>query len=43
MEWPGIQIRQAIASNLIDKYLKFNFITTKGNKNCNASTREQTQ
>ena len=31
MEWPGIQITQAIASNLIDKFLKFNFITTKGN------------
>ena len=31
MEWPGIQIHEAIASNLIDKLLKFNFITTKGN------------
>ena len=31
MEWQGIQIPQAIASNLIDKLLKFNFVTAKGN------------
>jgi len=31
MEWLGVQIPQAIASNLIDKLLMFNFITAKGN------------
>ena len=31
MEWPGIQIPLAIASNLLNKLLKFNFITAKGN------------
>jgi hypothetical protein len=31
MEWPRIHIPHAIANNLIDKLLKFNFITTKGN------------
>ena len=30
MEWPGIQIPQAIASNLIDNLLKIKFITAKG-------------
>jgi hypothetical protein len=31
MEWPGILIPLTIVSNLIDKLLKFNLITTKGN------------
>jgi hypothetical protein len=31
MEWLGIQIPQAIASNLINKLLKLNFITAKDN------------
>ena len=31
MEWPGIQIPKAIANNLLDKLLKFNFRIAKGN------------
>ena len=30
MEWPGIQIPQAIANNLIDNLLKIKFFTSKG-------------
>ena len=30
MEWPGIQIPEAIANNLIDNLLKIIFITVKG-------------
>ena len=30
MEWPRIQISQAIVSNFTDKLLKLNLITSKG-------------